>query len=79
MEPIASFLRRRLKEVGKDRWPALAEEVGCNFHTLRKFVHSDADSLNLRIVQGLLDIFAAIERGERELPTPTPTPDRAAV
>lgn len=56
-ESIAAYLRRKLKQAGKDRWQSIADAVGCNFHTLRKFVHSDRDRLDLTIVDPLLTLF----------------------
>lgn len=79
MESIAAYLRRKLKEAGAERWQPLADEIGCNFHTLRKFVYTEKDGdrergLRLSIADDLMQIFQAIERGERDLPSPTPEP-----
>lgn len=68
MEPISDYLKRRLREAGPRRWPAIAEETGCSFHTIRKFVYNDIQNPGILTVQPLIDLFGAIDRGERSLP-----------
>ncbi len=80
MEPILEYLRRRLKEAGRDRWEAIARSVNesvadererLSFHGLRKIAYGDRENPGVQTVQPLLDYFQAVEAGELELPEPS--------
>lgn len=69
METILDYLKRRLKEAGSARWEAIAHEAGVAKTLPRKLAYDNArDNPGVQTVQPLLDFFAAVDRGERELP-----------
>lgn len=70
MEPLLTYLKRKLKEAGPRRWPAIAAETGCSVHTMRKVCYHDIDNPGIVTMQPLLDLFGAVDRGERTLPEP---------
>lgn len=67
-EPILTYLKRKLREAGPKRWPAIGELTGCSVHTMRKVAYNDIDNPGIVTMQPLLDLFYAVDRGERELP-----------
>lgn len=69
MEPILVYVKRKLREAGPQRWPAIAAHTGCSVHTMRKLAYNDIDNPGVVTVQPLLDLFNAVDRGEAELPT----------
>ena len=62
------FLRRRLKETGASRWEAIAEATGVSPRLPSKIAYGDRDNPRIETIQPLLDYFAAVDRGERQLP-----------
>lgn len=68
MEPILDYLKRRLKEAGPQRWPAIAAETGCSVHTMRKVAYGDIENPGVKTMQPLIDLFHAVDRKERDLP-----------
>jgi hypothetical protein len=68
MESILDYLKRKLREAGPSRWEAIAEEAGIAKTLPRKIAYDDRDNPGVQTIQPLMDYFAAIERGERELP-----------
>jgi hypothetical protein len=68
MEPILTYLQRKLREAGPSRWDAIAKETGVSKSLPRKLAYADRDNPGVKLVQPLLDFFQAVERGERELP-----------
>ncbi|MEY5099551.1 MAG: hypothetical protein RJA36_2270 [Pseudomonadota bacterium] len=70
MEPIVDYLKRNLREAGPARWSAIARETGCSVHMLRKLAYGDRDNPGVATIQPLLDLFNAVDRGEREMPEP---------
>lgn len=78
METIVEFLRRKLREAGASRFEAIAAETGVAVSFIRKFVYNSRDNPRVQTVQPLLDMFSAIERGERSLPDPLPSEKVAA-
>lgn len=68
LEPITEYLKRRLREAGAARWDAIAEEAGVTSSFIRKFVYGSRENPRVQTVQPLLDYFAEIDRGERDLP-----------
>jgi hypothetical protein len=70
MEPILSYIKRKLREAGPQAWPAIAAETGCSVHTMRKVAYNDVDNPGVVTMQPLLDLFQAVERGERKIPAP---------
>jgi hypothetical protein len=80
IESITDYLKRRLREAGAARFEAIADEatlfaglqldskdrVHASF--IRKFVYGARDNPRVMSVQPLLDYFAAVDRGERQLP-----------
>lgn len=68
METIVEYLRRKLREAGASRFEAIAADTGVAVSFIRKFVYNSRDNPRVQTVQPLLDLFSAIERGEREMP-----------
>jgi hypothetical protein len=68
MEPILTYLQRKLREAGSARWEAIAKETGIEKNLPRKLAYGNRPNPGLKHVQPLLDLFQAVERGERELP-----------
>lgn len=68
METIIDFLKRRLREAGPGRWEAIASSAGIAKTLPRKIAYDDRDNPGVQTVQPLLDYFAAVDRGELELP-----------
>lgn len=68
VEPITEYLKRRLKEAGAARFDAIAEEAGVTPSFIRKFVYGSRENPRVLTVQPLVDYFAAVDRGERQLP-----------
>lgn len=76
MESIIDYLRRKLREAGPARWEAIATESGIAKTLPRKLVYdAKRENPGVQTIQPLMDFFAAVERGERELPEPS---DKAA-
>lgn len=84
VEPITEFLKRRLREAGAARFDAIADEAtllaGMNLESedrvhasfIRKFVYGSRENPRVQTIQPLLDFFAAVDRGERQLPEAQP-------
>lgn len=82
IEPITEFLKRRLREAGASRFDAIADEAtllaGMSLDSpqrvhasfIRKLVYGSRENPRVQTIQPLLDFFAAIDRGERDLPEP---------
>jgi predicted transcriptional regulator len=70
MEPVIDYIRRHLRAAGPRRFAAIAHETGVSETLLPKLMYGQRDNPRVQTVQPLLDYFAAIERGERELPLP---------
>lgn len=69
METILDYLRRRLREAGSARWEAIAKEAGIAKTLPRKLLYdSKRENPGVQTVQPLLDFFAAVDRGEKQLP-----------
>ena len=68
MESIIDYLKRKLREAGPKTWPAIAAETGCSVHTMRKVAYNDIENPGVNTMQPLLDLFQAVDRGERTLP-----------
>lgn len=70
------YLKRRLREAGPARWGAIAEAASIDLPDdeklrepfLRKIAYDDRDNPGVKKIQPLLDYFAAIDRGEFEMP-----------
>lgn len=70
MESIIDYLKRKLREAGAARWEAIAAEAGVAKTLPRKIAYDDRENPGVATIQPLIDFFAAVERGERELPEP---------
>lgn len=68
METILGYLKRNLLAAGPQRWPVIAAETGCSSHTMRKIAYGDIKNPGVDTVQPLINLFLAVERGERNLP-----------
>lgn len=65
------YLKRRLRESGPARWELIAAEANVAKTLPRKLVYDTTrDDPLVSTIQPLLDYFAAVDRGERELPEP---------
>ncbi|MGE8400069.1 MAG: hypothetical protein ACN6PP_00685 [Delftia tsuruhatensis] len=83
MEPIISFLKRRLREAGAARWELIAADAGVAKTLPRKIACNDRDNPGVQTIQPLLDYFRLVDLGERKLPelpsaAPAPAPQEAA-
>lgn len=70
MEPIIDYLKRRLRDAGPARWEAIATTANVAKTLPRKIAYGDRENPGVATVQPLIDFFAAVDRGEIELPTP---------
>lgn len=70
METIINYLKRKLREAGHQRWEAIAIAAGVATTLPRKIAYGDRENPGVGTIQPLFDLFAAIDRGERELPEP---------
>jgi hypothetical protein len=68
MEPIIDYLKRKLREAGPARWEAIASAAGVAKTLPRKIAYDDRENPGVATIQPLLDYFAAVERGELQLP-----------
>lgn len=80
IESITEYLKRRLREAGAARFEKIAarasemaglsglDSVRLSF--IRKFVYGVRENPRIGTIQPLLDFFAAVDRGEEQLPTP---------
>lgn len=71
VEPITDYLKRRLREAGAANFDAIAEDSGVTASFIRKFVYGSRENPRVQTIQPLLDYFAQVDRGERELPAPS--------
>lgn len=69
-EPITDYLKRRLKDAGAARFDAIAGRTGVTASFIRKFAYGSRENPRVQTVQPLIDFFAAVDRGEAELPEP---------
>ncbi len=77
IEPITDYLKRRLREAGANRFDAIAEKTGVTGSFIRKFVYGSRENPRVMTIQPLLDYFAAVDRGELQLPNPAEEPKAA--
>lgn len=77
MQTILDQLKLSLREAGPARWEAIAEAAGVAKTLPRKVAYSDRENPGVNTIQPLIDYFAAVARGERDLPDPVHT-QRAA-
>ncbi len=68
MEPIISFLQRRLKDAGPGTWEGIAAAAGVAKTLPRKLAYGDRDNPGVQTIQPLLDYFSAVDRGEIQIP-----------
>ena len=81
VESITDYLKRRLRDAGAANFDAIADaatrlaglDVDDAVRTsfIRKFVYGSRENPRIQTIQPLLDYFAAVDRGECELPKPT--------
>lgn len=77
METILGYLKRNLLAAGPQRWPTIAAETERSAHTIRKIAYGDIENPGVNTIQPLIELFMAVERGERELPDPLPRAEAA--
>lgn len=68
MEPIVTYLQRHLKAAGPRRFGGIAAATGVSESLLPKLAYGMRDNPRVNTVQPLIDYFAAVERGETQLP-----------
>ncbi|MBA3589693.1 hypothetical protein [Methylibium sp.] len=73
METIIDYLKRKLREAGPPRWEPIAVAAGVAKTLPRKIVYGDRENPGVQTVQPLIDFFASVELGEREMPTASST------
>lgn len=78
METIVEFLRKKLRDAGASRFEAIAAETGVAVSFIRKFAYNSRDNPRVQTIQPLLDLFLAVERGERALPEPVSSNEEKA-
>lgn len=79
MESIIERLRRQIRAVPPALWEPIAEQAGVAKSLPRKLAYGDRENPRVQTVQPLVDYFAAVDRGERQLPEPTaPAPSAEA-
>lgn len=66
------YLKRKLRDAGPQCWEPIADECGVAKSLPRKIAYDDRDNPRVQTVQPLLDLFHAVDRGERQLPGPAP-------
>jgi hypothetical protein len=74
MEPITAYLVRHLRAAGPRRFAAISQATGVSPYLLPKLMYGERSNPRVQTIQPLLDYFAAIDRGERELPPPAIDP-----
>lgn len=70
MSTILDPLIDRLKAAGPARWERIAERAGIAKSLPRKLVYGDRANPTVQTIQPLIDYFAAVDRGEQQLPEP---------
>ena len=68
MEPIVTYLQRQLRAAGPRRFGGIAAATGVSESLLPKIAYGMRDNPRVQTIQPLLDFFAAVERGEAQLP-----------
>jgi hypothetical protein len=78
VESITDFLKRRLREAGAAQFDAIAERAtalaklppdeAVRSSFIRKFVYGSRENPRIQTIQPLLDFFAAVDRGEIDMP-----------
>lgn len=68
IETITEYLKRRLRDAGAARFEAIADEAGVTVSFIRKFVYGSRENPRVGTIQPLLDYFAEVDQGKRELP-----------
>lgn len=78
IESITEYLKRRLRDAGAARFEVIAaratalaglpEEESVRVSFIRKFVYGSRENPRVQTIQPLLDYFAAVDRGDEELP-----------
>lgn len=77
MEPIISYLKRKLQDAGPTQWEAIASECGVAKTLPRKIAYADRENPGVQTIQPLLDFFNAVDRGEKMLPIVQAVQDQA--
>jgi len=72
MDSVLGHLTQRLRAAGSARWEAIADAAGVAKSLPRKIAYGDRDNPGVRTIQPLIDFFAQVDRGERDLPEPRP-------
>jgi predicted transcriptional regulator len=63
VEPILSFVRRRLDEV-RGHWVEVSRESGVPYHTLTKIAQGQVPDPRISTVQRLVDYFNGVQGGD---------------
>jgi hypothetical protein len=71
METIIDYLKRKLQDAGPSSWELIAIECGVARTLPRKIAYSDRENPGVQTIQPLLDYFAAVDRGELQIPEMT--------
>jgi len=66
-ESVKDYLYRRLKEVGANRYDAIAQETGVALSFIRKFVYGSRENPRIETIQPLLNFFSEVDAGKRKV------------
>ncbi len=70
MSSILQPIIDRLRAEGPSSWERIAKEAGVAPSLPRKLVYGDRENPRVQTIQPLVDYFAAVDCGERDLPAP---------
>ncbi len=78
MSTILDPLVKRLRREPFALWERIARDAGVAISLPRKLVYGDRCNPRVQTIQPLIDYFAAVDAGERSLPSPTENAQRSA-
>jgi hypothetical protein len=70
MSTILDPLVERLRAIPSSLWEQIAQEAGCALSLPRKLAARDRDNPRVQTIQPLVDYFADVDAGRRQLPNP---------
>lgn len=70
---------RLLRDAGSRRWDDIAAELGRDIWTIKALAYGRMPNAGAKLCQSVLDYFADVAAGRRELPKPRPIKRRERV